>query len=610
MKLRYVCFLFALLGVLICVTGCGLLENKQNVVASSQYTVDPIESALIRCDYNEDGALLSRTLIEWDTLQPTRYVGQRKDWTYTYKRGALRSVTVCTAPITLTKQEDGSWYGKGFDVLGGAHSVQYALDESGGVVSEFYTKGQRPYGVETFTYAYDAQGRLISLTKHAVANWGREESVYTYEYTADSVAIFLDGEPYATLCLDGNGMPLSYTRAGNGEPTYTWQYDETGKPVPTSENTRWDYDENGRLTAIYHLDENGEWQTVREYAFDKKGNLTRSVKTTVDESTTTVSTVEFSKGLRTRSTTDYVLANTQGKIFAHNWTENTYDSQGRYDKGVRYNVAEDGTKILSQEISNMWDAQGRYAGYCTRTYSDDKPRFEDSKTYTYDENDQINTMTTGEIDYEEGNRYDHKTTEYYNEDFAKTREYGEIVWLDPDENGDVVRNTSDATYDEKGENVIRLISHSYRNEVLVREAETNYDREFGNGLYSTYHAKEYEDGQMTREYMQTEDEEWGYVSSEQVYVDGVLREDNSETRVRGSYKTENGTTFTRPTQSTHKYYDATGQHERTEEKAYTFYEDGTCQSLDVTVKDAGGKTVERYFEEYDEAGELIARTEK
>jgi YD repeat-containing protein len=283
MKLRYVCFLFALLGALICVTGCGLLENKQNVVASSQYTVDPIESALIRCDYNEDGALLGRTLIEWDTLQPRWYASISHDRAYDYKRnGTLRSATVCGAAVALREQEDGTLYGKGFDIAGGAHSVQYTLNERGRVVSELYTKGQRPYGVETFTYAYDDQGRLTSLTKHAVINWGREESVYTYEYTADTVALFLDGEPYATLCLDGNGMPLSYTWARNSEPTYTWQYDETGKHVPTSENTRWDYDENGRLTAILYLDENGEWQTVREYAFDKKGNITRSVKTTVD----------------------------------------------------------------------------------------------------------------------------------------------------------------------------------------------------------------------------------------------------------------------------------------------------------------------------------------
>jgi hypothetical protein len=267
--------------------------------------------------------------------------------------------------------------------------------------------------------------------------------------------------------------------------------------------------------------------------------------------------------------------------------------------------------VLSQKAGFIWDEQGRCTGNYTRHYYDDgKMRDEESVTYAYTESGEINAVTEGEIHLEEGYSYDQKTTDYYNEEFVKTRGTYELIWLEPDENGDMLRSMKEYEYDDKGENIAHSISYGYKNDELVSEVEQENDFVFGNGYSATYHRKEYENGQLTREYERTEDEEWGSVCTEQIYVDGVLREDSRETQEYGQYKTEGGTSFSRPVEGVYRYYDATGKHERTEERAYTFYEDGTRKSTDVTIKDPSGKVIEAYLEEYDEQGELTSRTNK
>ena len=66
-------------------------------------------------------------------------------------------------------------------------------------------------------------------------------------------------------------MPVSFTKAGEDEATYTWKYDEVGRPVPTTEDARWNYDEDGRLISVQEKDGSGEWMTTQEYRFDKSG---------------------------------------------------------------------------------------------------------------------------------------------------------------------------------------------------------------------------------------------------------------------------------------------------------------------------------------------------
>ena len=234
-----------LLLVLLAATGCALLQGKRNAVAAVSYCVDPIEDALVRYELSADGKLLRVTYLEWDTLQPKRYMSTNRDWSYEYGLGGvLRAATASGAALTLSEQEDGTLYGRGYDSLGGAHSVHYTLDENGRITSELYTKGQKPYGTRDQIHDYDELGRLCSITKRSADTWSDEvtESVYTYDYTAQALEIACNGEPYATLALNQSGLPVSYTKAGASEPAYTWQDDEGGRPAPVREDVRWDYD--------------------------------------------------------------------------------------------------------------------------------------------------------------------------------------------------------------------------------------------------------------------------------------------------------------------------------------------------------------------------------
>ena len=233
-----------LLAALLTAMGCGLIANKKNTVASSTYLVDPFESALVRCDFNADGQQLGMIRLEWDTMQPRHYLSLSRDWTCEYGRGGkLRAATLRSAPLTLQKQEDGTLYGKGYDTTGGAHSAQYTIGDNGRILSAAYTEGQKPYGTRTTVYTFGEDGRLSSVNRVA-DGWDKSDIVYTYEYTADTVVLYCGEELYATLTLNERGMPISYLKAGQSEPSYTWKYDEAGRAAPLSEDERWEYDED------------------------------------------------------------------------------------------------------------------------------------------------------------------------------------------------------------------------------------------------------------------------------------------------------------------------------------------------------------------------------
>ena len=351
-----------------------------------------------------------------------------------------------------------------------------------------------------------------------------QQSVYTYDYTTQAVVISCDGELYATLALNQSGLPVSYTKAGASEPAYTWQYDEGGRPAPVREDARWDYDENGRLITVYQKDESGEWAVTHEYRYDKKGALTCAVKTAVHDSTTTISTREFSGGVCVHSVTEYWGGGEQNNRITR-VSETQYHPNGAYDKGMMYTVAEDGEKTLSQEMGYEWDAYGRSLGYYTRLYryGEQEAWSEESVAYEYRENGEICAVTNGEIHREPGYSYDQKTTDYYNEEFVKVSGREILIWLEPDENGDMLHRMSEYEYGAN-ENITHAVSYGYRNDELVSEVVQDHDDNYGDGYYATYHAEEYEDGVVTREYKRVEDEEGGSVCSEQIYVGGVLRE--------------------------------------------------------------------------------------
>lgn len=596
-----------LLAALLATMGCGLITNKKNTVASSIYLVDPFESALVRCDFNADGQQLGMICLEWDTLQPRHYLSLSRDWTCEYGRGGkLRAATLRSAPLTLQKQEDGTLYGKGYGTTGGAHSAQYTVGDNGRIRSATYIEGQKPYGIRTTVYSFGEDGRLSSVNRVA-DSWDKSDTVYTYEYTADTVVLYCGEELHSTLTLNGSGMPISYLKAGQSEPSYTWKYDEAGRAAPLSENERWKYDEDGRLLSVEAKDENGNQSKTLEYSFDRKGALTRSSKTTVEGSSTTISVLEFSGGLRSRGTSEYLVSDGDGDMASMRLYETEYRSDGKYDKSVAYDVAVDGTRTISQESGYTWDVQGRCTGNYTRRYSNDKLWDETFTEYTYRENSEVCAITKGEIHHEEGYSYDQRTTEYYNEEFQKTGGSEELTWLEPDENGDMVRSESEYDYNDSG-NITHAITYGYKNDELVSEIVREYDFVIANGYYMTYHAKEYEDGVMTREYKRVEDEKGGSVCSEQRYVDGVLREEIDEIKEYGEYKIEDGTMFTRPVDGTYKTYDEQGTLVHVERRLYTFYEDGTRKSTEFIVSNPGGQVIDTYIEQYDEQGKLTSTT--
>ncbi len=147
------------------------------------------------------------------------------------------------------------------------------------------------------SYTYDEQGNLIKAVRN-----GAE---YLYTYTADNrlYTTTIDGVMAESFVFDDSGRPIrrdQFDEEGNVISSHSYEYDDAGNYTITDDITvyrysadgvllsqisslhggnTYTYDENGQLSAVDTVDDEGNQVRSFAYTYDADGNLVKAVRT-------------------------------------------------------------------------------------------------------------------------------------------------------------------------------------------------------------------------------------------------------------------------------------------------------------------------------------------
>jgi RHS repeat-associated protein len=131
------------------------------------------------------------------------------------------------------------------------------------------------------TYAYDAQGRLVSMTTEADANTAAATTTYAYDDAGNLIRI-TDAENGVARFEDFDAMGNARTRIDARNQRWTSTYDEAGNLLsqtdPLSHTTSHQYDDVGnRIKTIFPPAEDGQPATETVFHYDAANRLIRTV---------------------------------------------------------------------------------------------------------------------------------------------------------------------------------------------------------------------------------------------------------------------------------------------------------------------------------------------
>lgn len=138
-------------------------------------------------------------------------------------------------------------------------------DEHGNITSSVsYDRDGKATSETKYTYEYDDNGNMLKRT--VINKDGITESVYEYEYFE------------ATTSPAGDAIPITKTKI---EYTYEYKFNEDGskKQVETEKDgeafskTKYEYNDEGKLTKVTSYGEGGKITSKIKYEYDNDGNL-------------------------------------------------------------------------------------------------------------------------------------------------------------------------------------------------------------------------------------------------------------------------------------------------------------------------------------------------
>ena len=599
-----------------------------NTVAYTNHGFSMEQKAILRYEYNAHGNLLNVLVLDWNTLFPVMNAHTKNyDISYRYdSTGKIISHTFHGAKITLEYDENGHVsHGKGYRA-GATYTLDYTCDEHGTVRSIVLTKGELPFSTQTTTYEYNANGKLV------------KEGNYLYSYEYNTITVNRDGNYNPTTYiveLNENRQIKKFSSLEKKLKTlYEWSYDDEGKCTSStgySAYLNWEYDMacslsydgQGRLIqAITDVDE--ACPTMKRYAvsyeYGEDGLVSRVINRNVgDTGSTSTSTANVVKEYAGGILTKYTLEYPPNVDRAY-----TIRSTSIYDPTTGYHLTSNGVFLDAQ--GNLVKPEG--AGYHSSTYQYDefgrRIYYRDTEyrsgevlediEYLYHYNDQ------GEIDqtvkkvlkdtYDTSSK---ETTDYV--DGIKTRvTFEHFGNKDAHDLKKERRSLNVYDYDTEGRQThhhLKTYDIDGEIEILRDEEEVRYDYIRDNGIYKHFSSTHYDEkGKLEETYLSITDEEGNSVDTTCEYENGIVRKKTVENRVpkRWSYDDVTYgevTAFSRPTNDTVEYFDASGKLEKTEVNEYEYHETDYRAKHTHRVYDADGTQIETVVYEYDEAGKLI-----
>lgn len=320
--------------------------------------------------YDDSGRVTAMTDYEHENggLKPLRYTG------YSYNAfGELAEsweVDGTSSPTTAQKT---------------AHLITYTYGADGSCTSVSYPDNGN--GVEQLKYTYNSQKQLTKIT--AELSDGRTRTVSEYTYTADGkVAVRKDYEDFAgtgsqyiqrTYTYDSFDRVLSMvynegSTSDTPEESHTYQYDKasriiheetslnwTGQTAAESEVKDYTYDAKGQLTKSVLLDQD-QVQTTTEYTYDTVGNRLKQVETLFaqkenkqlgkEETSYTYNGLDQLLTSQVQETTGTASASSVSSVVY------SYDSNG--------NLTAAADSVKNTEIQYQYDPQGQMTGYLAK----------------------------------------------------------------------------------------------------------------------------------------------------------------------------------------------------------------------------------------------------
>tara|TARA_R110002167_G_scaffold352262_1_gene565134 strand:- start:1303 stop:19128 length:17826 start_codon:yes stop_codon:yes gene_type:complete len=336
---------------------------------------------------------------------------------------------------------------------------------------------------ESFSYVYDAFGRIFSVTKQSASE--TRTTITTYDSKGQLVQI---DSPEGTVNYE-------YDQYGRKTRTYT------GDPSDPVTDTLYTYDALGRLETVSVVERNDEVLATPEtttYEYDLIGNLDQTIlpngvitdytydelnrletlthyltdETPEDLSDNDKIVFEYevrTDGKRTKETeTIYRDENENGQFEANEiktvTTDWTYDDAGRLIDEVFSHYDE----LLDQSSHFTYDLTGnRLEQQVEKDFDGDGDIDKKTTTYSYDENDRLLSETTELDDNNDGSIDSTSGTTY---SYTGTQQTGKTV-----STGGVNQSTTAFTYDLQGRMETVTITTLDGTGTATRIEKTTYD---------------------------------------------------------------------------------------------------------------------------------------
>lgn len=622
---------FVLLLTALFLTACPEKQDPMNTVAYFEHGFSVDQMAILRYEYNEQGKILNILVLDWNTLFPAMNADKQDfDISYRYdKTGKLISHTFHGANMVLEYDENGHVkHSKGYRV-GELYEIDYTCDENGTIRTVTLTKGEEPY-IQQVVYEYTEDGKLQREGKYEHKYGDGEITVSNGDTkTAQTYRIKLNASSHIQeIAFQKKGDYPDYTTR---DIWYEWSYDETGNCIASEGYSEYldfqyhticsmAYDKQGRLVeALTEVDE--ECPTMKSYAvsyeYGKDGLVSKATlqEVAVPGSTTTSDyncVYEYVGGRLSKTTSEHLP--TEKRAYTIRDTNIFDPSTGHYLTGTREYIDAQGNPVKPEGIvtwmaSYEYDELGRRIYYRDTEYRSGE--IEEDVEYFYHYNDQGEMdQTVKKVLKDIYGTTSTETTDY--EGGIKTRETIEHFWNKEAHDLKKERRSLNVyDYDTEGRQThyhLKTYDIDGETEILRGEEEVQYDFVPGNGIYERFSNALYdENGVLEQTNLCIDDEEGNSVVTTCDYENGVVRKKMVENRVTGKWIYDKGTAFSRPTDDTVEYFDASGKLEKTEVNEYEYHETNYRAKHTCHTYDPAGNLLETVVYEYDEAGNLIEK---